>query len=81
MAISLEIAIKPAQTTSTAESRAGLAQRKRTDCSRSARSSTKPAAKMINEQRIENANFTSSFNVSMALIFLTTKNLMTKNGS
>ena len=51
----------------------GAAQRKRTDCSRSARSNTKPAARMANEQRIENANFTGSFNVSMALISLSAK--------
>jgi hypothetical protein len=39
------------------------------------KSDTKPAARMVNEQKIEDANFTNSFNVSMVLIFLGTKNL------
>jgi hypothetical protein len=46
----------------------GAAQRKRTDCSRSARSNTKAAARTATEQRIENASFTEFFNVSMAFI-------------
>ena len=54
--------------------RAAGSKEKRTDCSRSARSNTKPAARTAIEQRIENTSFTESFNVSMAIISLSTKN-------